>query len=283
MPPFATPIDLEMCRKSDTLTRLCNLPRLNPSASRLLAVSNDSDRALEEFGAIFSSDPSLAVELLRAANSAQFGLRASVSNLQVALMFLGIEKTRDLAFTIALSSYAHRGLSKDQTRPIWLHSVATAVIAEQIGQCVAVGLADLYTAGLTHDLGRLGLLHLEGQRYGATLSKNFSSVDEANALENVLFGVTHAEAGGYLAQTWNFPLTLCRSISGHHNCLTEDDGRLLRINQQACILAAELGYPELPNCPVPETDEAFFEGLRSRPELAPERLKGLVQQRILVV
>ena len=57
MPSTATPTDLELSRKSDTIARLCNLPRLDPSASRLLAVPNDIDSALEEFGAIFSSDP----------------------------------------------------------------------------------------------------------------------------------------------------------------------------------------------------------------------------------
>src|SRR5450631_862513 len=146
MPTVSTPIEPEMCKKSDTLTRLCNLPRMNPSASRLLGVSNDIDSALEEFGAIFGSDPSLAVELLRVANSAQFGLRASVSSLPVALMVLGTDGTRNLAFTIALGSYARGKLSTEQTRPLWLHSVATAVIAEALGNCVAPGLPGPYTA-----------------------------------------------------------------------------------------------------------------------------------------
>ena len=280
---ISQPIDVEGRKESDTLNRLCTLPRLNPSASRLLGVSTDVDSALEEFSAIFSSDPSLAAELLRVANSAQFGLRASVSNLQFALMLLGTEGTRNLAFTIALTTYSRGGLSKDQIRPLWLHSIATAVIAEEIGHCVAPELADLYTAGLTHDLGRLGLLRLEGKRYGETLSKTYTSVDEANTLEKVLFGLTHAEAGGHLAQTWSFPPLLCSSIRTHHNCLTVDGGRGVRINQQACILAALLGYPELPNCPIPEADRTFFEAFRSRPELTPERLKARILRQIQVI
>jgi HD-like signal output (HDOD) protein len=258
------------------MARLCNLPRLDPSANRLLGVPDDIDSALEEFGAIFSSDPSLAAELLRVANSAQFELRASVSSLQFALMILGIEGTRNLAFTIALRSYVRRGLSSAQIRPLWLHSMATAVIAEQIGNCAAAGLTDLFTSGLTHDIGRLGLLHAQGRRYGETLDKAFSSIDEANAMEKILFGMTHAEAGAHLAQTWGFPPILCRSIRAHHDCLTEDDGRLLRITQEACMMAGSLGYPELPNCPLAESDAAFLDEFRSRPELAPERLKALI-------
>jgi HD-like signal output (HDOD) protein len=154
--------------------------------------------------------------------------------------------------------------------------LATAVIAEQIGNCAAAGLTDLFTSGLTHDIGRLGLLHAQGRRYGETLDKTFSSIDEANAMEKILFGMTHAEAGGHLAQTWGFPPILCRSIRAHHDCLTEDDGRLLRINQLACMMAGSLGYPELPNCPLAEADEAFLDEFRSRPELAPERLKALI-------
>lgn len=277
--PISTPIDLETRKKSETLTRLCNLPRLNPSAGRLLGVSNDVDSALEEFAAIFGSDPSLAVELLRVANSAQFELRASVSGLQTALMLLGTDGTRNLAFTIAMSSYLRRGISEAQSRPLWLHSVATAVIAEQIGRCVAPGLADLYTAGLTHDLGRLGLLQLEGQRYGETLAQTFSSIEEANTMEKALFGLTHAEAGGHLAQTWSFPPLLCRSIRAHHERLTEADGMLLRINQRACIMAAELGYPELPNCVVPEVEDEILDKYLDRRELDVERLQAQILQR----
>ncbi|MEO8592000.1 MAG: HDOD domain-containing protein [Candidatus Solibacter sp.] len=262
------------------MTRLCNLPRLNPSASRLLEVSSDVDSAQDEFEAIFRSDPSLAVELLRVANSARFELRAAVPSIHMALMLLGTDGTRNLAFTIAMGSYLRGGLSESQVRPLWLHSVATAVIAEQIGHCIAPELTDLYTAGLTHDLGRLGLLHADERRYEEILGKVFSSMDEANALEKVLFGLTHAEAGGHLAQTWSFPPALCRSIRAHHDPLTEDDGRLLRINQQACILAGELGYQELPNCPIPEADHSLFEGFRNRPELAHERLKAQILSHI---
>ena len=75
--PIPTPADSETRKKSETLTRLCNLPRLNPSAGRLLGVSRDLDSAMEEFESIFGSDPALAVELLRVANSAQFELRAA--------------------------------------------------------------------------------------------------------------------------------------------------------------------------------------------------------------
>jgi HD-like signal output (HDOD) protein len=217
------------------------------------------------------------------ANTAQFALRGSVSSLQVALMLLGIDGTRNLAFTIALGSYVRKGLSEEQTRPLWLHSVATAVIAEEIGNCVAAELTGLYTAGLTHDLGRLGLFHAEGQRYSATFCKTFSSFDQANTLEKMAFGLTHAEAGGHLAQTWNFPSALCRSIRSHHDRLTEDDGMALQINQQACILAAGLGFPELPVCPVPEADQTLLEKFRRHPQLAHDRLKAQILLRTQTV
>ena len=279
MPSPPNTIDLAPKSKSETMEKLCNLPRLSPIATRLLAVSNDPDSALEEFDLIFAADSALAVELLRVANSARFGLQAEVSSLKFALMLLGVEGTRNLAFTIALSNYARLGLPKAQAQPLWMHSIATAVIAEEIGNCIARGIPDFYTAGLTHDLGRLGLLHAEGLRYSQILGKTFHSMDEANSLETILFGMTHADAGAYLAKTWGLPVSLCNSIRSHHSVLTEADPKMLRINQQACIMASALGYPELPNCPTPDADTVFAAELRDHRALDPERLKTLILRR----
>ncbi|SPE29826.1 hypothetical protein SBA3_1600007 [Candidatus Sulfopaludibacter sp. SbA3] len=262
------------------MVRLCNLPRLNPNATRLLIVSSESDTALEEFEAIFNSDPSLAAEVLRLANSAEFGLRAKVTNIKFALMLLGVERTRGLAFSIALSRYPRKGRSKADTRPFWLHSIATAVIAEEMGRALRAHIPLAYTAGLTHDLGRLGLLLTEGDPYMDCLKKEYRSVAESEQFERLRFGFTHSEAGAYLAQTWHFPPVLCHCIRTHHEVVRPEEEELARITQAACIMACELGFPELPDCPVAVEVASPAAALQRHLSMPPEVLRASIDQRM---
>jgi HD-like signal output (HDOD) protein len=267
--------------ESDTLRSLCNLPRLHPSATRLLSVTGDDEIALKTFEQVFASDPSLTADLLRAANSVEFGLRAKVTSVSFALMVLGMDRTRSLAVTIALSKYG-RGVAGGKVgRSIWLHSLATAVVSEEMGACLGVNPAHQYTVGLMHDLGRLGLLTMAGQRYAELLAKEFLNLEEAHAVETALFGTSHARAGAFLAETWRFPKILCDCIRAHHDVPAQDDHEELRVTQRACAVAWQLGFPELPYCPFPQTGAApFVIKLQNRPELDPERLTALIRQRI---
>lgn len=266
-------------RQSEIMGRLCNLPRLNPNATRLLTVSMDVDTALAEFEAIFNSDPSLAAEVLRLANSVEFGLRAKVTNIRFALVLLGIERTRGLAFSILMSRYPRKGLGKADTRPFWLHSIAAATIAEEISQLLNSHAPMAYTAGLTHDLGRLGLLLAERDAYTDYLAKPFESFAEAQQLERLLFGFTHSEAGAYLAQAWQFPPLLCGSMRTHHDPLAPDEDDLPRLTQAACAIATEMGYPELPHCPAP-ADIALADHLRRHFAASADRLREAIEQRV---
>ena len=267
--------------ESQTLSALCKLPRLHPSITRLLTISGEDDRTLKTFEEVFASDPSLAADLLRAANSVEFGLRAKVTSIPFALMVLGTDRTRSLAMTIAFSKYNNIGAKMEpHGRPIWQHSLATAVVAEEIGACLGVRLTLQYTAGLMHDLGRLGMLMMTAHRYEEVLEAEYLSIQEANELETKLFGMTHARAGSFLAQTWHFPQILCDCVQAHHDVPNGDEPDELHMVQLACIMAAELGHPELPHCQHVQADKPILDHLRSRPELDTARLTELIAQRI---
>jgi HD-like signal output (HDOD) protein len=267
-------------KQSATLSRLCNLPRLHPSAARLLAVSADIDEALKEYEAIFGGDPSLAAELLRTANSVEFGLRARVTNIRFALLLLGAERTRSLAVTIALSKYSRGSVGRAATTPLWRHSVATGVIAEELGRSRTSRESHVYTAGLTHDLGRLGLLLSGAEQYAALLAGHYDTFEAANDAERAAFGMTHGDAGAFLAQSWSFPAVLCDAIRFHHEPPSPDQDDLLCITRSACEVAGLLGYPELQDCGAPEGESGASISSLEQAGLDTERLRELVEQRL---
>ena len=249
-------------RTAYALSRLNCLPAFNNAAVKLLVQPFRDEDSIADIEDSFRSDPGLASDLLVAANSAAMGLRARVATLRHALVVLGIDRIRSLVMTVATSSYM-RQFPVEVVRPIWFHGIATGVIAEQLA-----GYSDrlcgpaLYTAGLTHDLGRLGLLATERRRYASFLQEEYENRDESELVECDQFGVSHTVAGGLLTHLWGFPESLCAHAENHHeesSFDTEED----RIVNTACLLAHAMGYSEL--------------RLRSTPEL--EGLERLDDQR----
>jgi HD-like signal output (HDOD) protein len=260
-----------------TFKRLSKLPHFQTSGLNLLILSTDSEAALPDIEKIFLSDPALAADLLLVANSAEFGFRSRVETVRHALTLLGLDRVRSLASAIALQLYVQKVQHIKDLRSVWAHSVATAVIAESVGNMYA--LPAMYTAGLTHDLGRLGLILIGGGEYAQHLSRVFTDVAEANALEKALFGMNHCEAGAFLAKTWGFPASLRSHMADHHE---PPEGSLANpryLIQVACRLADSLGFLEVRRLDVASTPP-LPERLRNRAELTPELLYDQITRRM---
>src|ERR1039457_6412982 len=184
-------------------------------SSESLAYFSRRDSAVRLFEDAFMSDPALTAELLVMANSAAFGGRSRVQTIGMAIRNLGLERVRSLATTSALRSHTQRGPDQQYLASVWAHGVATAVAAEALGELS--GFPDLYTLGLTHDLGRLGLFLAGGQAYAVALSQEFLDIEQADQAERNLFGVTHCQAGAVVAAVWGFPDSLAACMGQHHS------------------------------------------------------------------
>jgi HD-like signal output (HDOD) protein len=274
----------EKSDRSVVLNRLSRLPPFHPTVLRLLSISIEGDSAVDEYEDIFGSDPALAADLLLVANSAEFGFQARVSGIRHAVAVLGLERVSSLSFTIAMQFYLRRSPRMAFVQPIWSHSLATACISETLGKTLGAPHSGLYSAALVHDVGRLGLLMSMGQGYADLLAREFQDIDESISCELTSFGSTHMEAGEVLAQGWGFPAAMCSCIRRHHagSAATKSD-EVLSVVRSACEIAAELGYGEV-NCASGERRDGAARGLTdellARPELAPERLRSQVQQRL---
>ena len=273
-PPTADIPNKEHSAVSDRLTKL---PPFHPAAMKLLTISGESETAISEFEKAFKSDPALTADLLMVANSAAFGFRARVDNIRHALTLLGLERVRSLGFTIAMSMYVRNLPNKEDVRAVWAHSTATAVIADVLGR--VYGSQAMYTAGLVHDLGRLGLLLSVGKKYGEILTKEFADMPESMKLEKVLFGVNHCEAGALVSRTWGFPDTLQSSMANHHEAFTPENGTAPDLIRISCQMADWLGFPEVKRQDA-DAAPALPPKLRNHPELDPERLRGLITKQI---
>ncbi len=244
---------------------------------RLLKLSLDDDSAEEGCEEIFKSDPALTAELLLLSNSAFYGRRTHVETIRHAMKLLGLERVRCLAVTIALRSQMGHGERPKYLASVWAHSIAAAVAAEAMG--AVYQSPGLYTSGLTHDLGRLGLFLVQGPDYARELSVEFAGMAEANAAEQRLCGMTHCEAGALVAHGWGLPESIATCMTNHHAQPRGTDADPAVIVWRACQMADSLGFPEVPHPEAPPWP-SLPPMLRNRPELEPETLWDEINRRI---
>jgi HD-like signal output (HDOD) protein len=274
------PEDAELAAKhAQTVICLSKLPPFHPAALKLLNISSESGTAMDDFERIFKGDPALTADLLLVANSPLFGTKSSIGSIRHALSLLGLDRVRSLGTTIALSFFVRNQPRSTFVRHIWAHSVATGTISEILGNTYRV--RDLYTAGLVHDLGRLGLLLTVGQDYEKWAQETVPDIEESNQSERVSFGMNHCEAGALVGHQWRFPVMLRSCMVGHHEPVSGPPNDPVSLVQLACRMATSLGYPEVYQEPGPFPE--LPDKARACAELSPERLEAKVKAQIETV
>src|SRR5678809_1593634 len=97
-------------------------------------------------------------------------------------------------------------------RKVWVHSVVTAIIAEDASRSSCVDCEIAYTTGLLHNLGTLGLMSAYPDEYSRMLEVSNDFGFDLLQTERDLFEIDHCAAGAYIAQDWNFPDELAAAI-----------------------------------------------------------------------
>lgn len=245
--------------KARLLRRNCELPPIPAVAVNLLGLLAQEEVSLADVAGTISADATIAAEVLRAANTAYYGIRGEVTNIRHATTLLGVARIRALAATIGLRRYLGQALRLPAVQRCWRHNIATASTAEQIALRLGGNPADAYTAGLLHDIGRMALIVAHPKQYPAFLDAADVRGAELLLLERNLLGMDHCEAGQWFAQQLLLPQVF-QDVAGHHH--TPDavgpTDMLPRV-AVACQLADWMGYWVTPQADQTDQDPAALD------------------------
>jgi putative nucleotidyltransferase with HDIG domain len=228
--------------KSRLLRRNCELPPIPAVAVNLLGLLGKEQVALNEVAATIAADATITAEVLRAANTAYYGVRGEVTSLQHATTLLGIGRIRALAATIGLRRYLGQALRLPAVQRCWRHNLACAATAEQIALRLGGNAADAYSAGLLHDIGRLALIVAHPVQYPAFLDTADARGQKLLALERDLLGMDHCEAGHWFTQQLLLPQVFQDIALHHHNPDAVGPTEMLARVGVACRLAEWMGF-----------------------------------------
>src|SRR5687768_3317561 len=216
------------------------LPTLPAAALRVLQLTKDDSIALDELAATIASDPALSSRILRAVNSTFYGLPQKVASVQQAVALLGVHSVRTLVLGFSLAG------SMKSKKPgaltggfdhlaYWRRSMYAATAARLTAERVLSNrVEECFVAALLMDLGSLLLDHLLGEEYGSVCQRARCHSDLL-LLETHAFGMTHAEAGGLLAQHWKLPEVIRIAIAAHHGPEAVEDVLMRKVTQVAAV------------------------------------------------
>jgi signal transduction histidine kinase/ActR/RegA family two-component response regulator len=205
------------------LARLEVLPAPGAVAGRILTLALERDLDLRELARLIESEPSLALRVLKMAGSAaQTGAVArsgGVRTIDQALVVLGLQAVRGVAFSVAVREtlYAGLGQGEEAIRDLWRHSLAAACAAQLAAETAAPALAGAaFAAALVHDCGKLLMLSALPAEYPEILDEARRSGRELADLERAALGLDHTQAGKWLADKWSLPRGVAEAIWLHH-------------------------------------------------------------------
>jgi HD-like signal output (HDOD) protein len=254
--------------------RLCKLPVFRPVTVQLLALLAREDVDAGKVTALVNSDPAFSAEVLTVANSALYARDNRIDTVHRAVVVLGMERTRSLAVTVALHGMVRGIKSKGPGQDCLRHSRATAIAAQWLAPFYRVNPEQAYTAGLMHDIGRLGMISAYPE-YPALLASAVGSNQDLLNQEQASFSTDHCEAGLFLTRIWRLPGEFGETTSRHHAPLTGEIGDRTDLVRMACLFSQSLGFKAAPGIecwPVESLVERLPQGVLPRSRFS---LKGL--------
>jgi HD-like signal output (HDOD) protein len=225
------------------------LPPFPQVAIQVLQLASSENVQLHQLSDLISSDPAFASEVLTIANSCLYSLRVPASSVLQAIAVLGANHLQGLCLTVGVRTYLGKNLGHPSMRALWRHNLACALIAQQLASGGFMDRDTAYTAGIMHDVGRLGLAVLRPNEYTLLLGAHQGSPASILVAEQEMFGWDHCETGRELVADWKLPAGFDAVVADHHAPRRKDaPWGIPGLISVSCRMADAIGFAAFPGC-----------------------------------
>ncbi len=261
--------------ENDALQRVVgqvkSLPAVPRVYSQLVAAMSNEEVSGQKVAEILRQDAVLCAKMLQMVNSAFFGLGRQLSRVEDAVAYLGFGTIKNVA--LATEVFHREGaqavsvarLQALQSHAMLIGAISRSMVRDREGQ------EDAYIAGLLHDIGKLVLLQEFSDQWDLVLKEARAAEVPTFVKERELWGVTHAEVGGYLLGLWGLPYPIVEAVASHHEPTrveTRELGLLGVIHAADAVAHAVSGAAtEASEEEIPLLDRRFVELVGARDEV----------------
>ena len=218
---------------------------------------------------LIKTDAEMTAKILNAVNSPLFGLQQPITNINHAIIFMGVGKVKSIALQCAMQqgmTFTDKNQNEAYNK-LWkasyLASSFCLLFAKEIGE---TNPAELATRCLLSYLGDLALLSYKPKLAGFYLD-DFTLFERTKIFQESL-GTNAAIIGKFLAQQWQLPNSIESGIEHSilpltdtmaNSKLSDEELRQLLLCYLACRLGDLVAFNGLNQ--VPDFEEVSFEAL----------------------
>lgn len=202
------------------LSRMDALPAFPKTVQKVLETVDDPDSSMSVLSDVIGRDPAIAGRVLAVANNVAASARRShgVDDIYTAVSLVGLQQVRDIAVLSKLTDFVGAFKGSVDAAELWRHSVGVGICAQELALSVEleISLNQALIAGLLHDIGQFWLMQHNQSAYAACWKDAVLEGVELRCAELVVFGVDHAQIGGWLSTAWCLSTNISAAIAGHH-------------------------------------------------------------------
>ncbi len=232
-------------QRSAILERLGEIEQtkaMSPTITQLMSMTRKPDCSLSAVTEVISHDQSVALKILKLANSAVYSRGEPVNSVKDAVLRIGLERIRQAAMNIGVIDQF--GTTEVSARfnfmHFWEHSICCGLLAGKLGEVTgALDRDRAFALGLLHDLGRMVLTEAFAEEYETVLDTAHDLDLPLEQVESRLLLLNHAAVVERLLHMWNFPKELIGPMANHHlsaSNLREHAGK--QLNETAVLALA---------------------------------------------
>lgn len=193
-----------------------SVPTLPEVAVKVIQLVGNPNATLKQFVEVVQNDQALTGRLLRSANSAAFAQRQPVTQLQRAMILLGLDRLKAMALGFHLSQAAAKDDGEFSFKRLWTQSIFRAWAAFRLTEYFDRTITgEAFIVGLMLDAGVPMMPKLIGPEFMKVVNpadlpaKQFQT--EMNSFE-----FTHVDVMGALGKMWKLPPLLTKPMMSHH-------------------------------------------------------------------
>jgi HD-like signal output (HDOD) protein len=175
---------------------------------------------MSQLSKIVVTAPILSGKILKAANSAYFGMKQKVNSIGHALMIIGLAHVKNILYHEGLLKLLNvKSLPKDyMLESLWEHAATTSICASYIHHLFdKVDKGTLFSIGLLHDVGKFVIAGLPQVRQAGRDFTKISLAELSIHDEDELFGINHAVIGRLAFEQWGLSELMVKTVEMHHH------------------------------------------------------------------
>lgn len=181
------------------------LPSPSGTALEIMKLLQREDAEIADVTKLVKLDPALSGRVLQFSNSAAAGSHRSITNINDAIMMMGMAAVKNFALSLSLvGNDSYNRCPNFDYLAYWSKSLATAVAITCLSSRERVISAEeAFTLGLLLDIGRLALATAWSESYGECIGIAKDNT-ELLKLEQERFAITHNALSVMLLADWGF-------------------------------------------------------------------------------